>query len=314
MTQKLAFVFPGQGSQSVGMLNNFAQDDVVQKTLVQASSALGQDLGQLIQDGPVEALALTENTQPVMLVSAVAVYRAWIAAGGLVPELMAGHSLGEYTSLVCANSLDFEQAVPLVRFRAKAMQEAVPVGSGGMAAIIGLSDELIKKLCQDVSEETGFIVEAVNFNAPNQVVVAGHMQAIDQILLKAKPAGAKLATKLAVSAPFHSTLLTPVASQLEQYLLNVQFKTPSIQVINNVDVMIEEDPNKIKNALIRQSYSPVRWVETIEKMANLGVTHIVECGPGKVLAGLVKRIAPQIKIFGISDPQTIQNVLLELKN
>ncbi|SMC33804.1 ACP S-malonyltransferase [Polynucleobacter kasalickyi] len=314
MTQKLAFVFPGQGSQSVGMLNSFAQDVEVQKTIEQASASLGQDLGALIQDGPAEALALTENTQPVMLLSAVAVYRAWLAAGGQVPDLMAGHSLGEYTSLVCADSLDFAQAVPLVRFRARAMQEAVPVGSGGMAAIIGLSDDVTKTLCLEISQETGFLVEPVNFNAPNQVVVAGHTQAIEQIILKAKPAGAKLATKLPVSAPFHSSLLLPVAAQLEQYLVDVQLRTPSVQVINNVDVMIEEDPEKIKNALIRQAYSPVRWVETIEKMANLGVTHIVECGPGRVLAGLVKRIAPQIKILGISDPQTIQNVLLELKN
>lgn len=314
MTQKLAFVFPGQGSQTVGMLNSFAQDALVQKTIEQASSVLEQDVGRLIQDGPAEALALTENTQPVMLLAGVAVYRAWIGAGGQVPELMAGHSLGEYTSLVCAGSLDFAQAVPLVRFRAKAMQEAVPVGSGGMAAIIGLSDELVKKLCLETSQETGFLVEPVNFNAPNQVVVAGHSQAIDQILLKAKPAGAKLATKLSVSAPFHSSLLTPVAAQLEQYLADVQLQSPSVQVINNVDVMIEQDPEKIKNALIRQAYSPVRWVETIEKMANVGVTHIIECGPGKVLSGLVKRITPQIKILSISDPQTIQNVLLELKN
>lgn len=314
MTQKLAFVFPGQGSQSVGMLNSFDQDQVVQKTIEQASSALGHDLGQLIHEGPSEALALTENTQPVMLLAGVAIYRAWIEAGGQIPELMAGHSLGEYTSLVCTDSLDFAKAVPLVRFRAEVMQEAVPVGSGGMAAIIGLSDDVVKSLCLEVSQETGFLVEPVNFNAPSQVVVAGHTQAIDHIITLAKPAGAKLATKIPVSAPFHSSLLMPVASQLEQYLLNIQLITPAVKVINNVDVMIEEDPQKIKNALTRQAYSPVRWVETIEKMANLGVTHIVECGPGRVLAGLVKRIAPQIKILGISSPETIQNVLLELKN
>ncbi len=314
MTQKLAFVFPGQGSQSVGMLNSFDQDQVVQKTIELASSALDQDLGQLIHEGSSEALALTENTQPVMLLSGVAIYRAWVEAGGQIPELMAGHSLGEYTSLVCANSLDFAKAIPLVRFRAKVMQEAVPIGSGSMAAMIGLSDEVVKNLCLEVSQKTGFLVEPVNFNAPSQVVVAGHTQAIDHIISLAKPAGAKLATKLPVSAPFHSSLLMPVAAQLEQYLLNIQLATPAVKVINNVDVMIEEDPQKIKNALIRQAYSPVRWVETIEKMANLGVTHIVECGPGRVLAGLVKRIAPQIKILGISSPETIQNVLLELKN
>jgi [acyl-carrier-protein] S-malonyltransferase len=314
MTQKIAFVFPGQGSQSVGMLNSFADNTVVQQVISQASQVLGQDLGQLVQDGPVDALALTENTQPVMLLAGVAIYRAWIEAGGLVPDFMAGHSLGEYTSLVCANSLDFEQAVPLVRFRAQAMQEAVPIGTGGMAAIIGLSDETIKKLCLEVSQETGFLVEPVNFNAPNQVVVAGHIQAINRIIEMAKPAGAKLATKLAVSAPFHSSLLLPAATKLEQHLTDVQLHQPSVQVINNVDVLIESESLKIKDALIRQSYSPVRWVETIEKMANLGVTHIVECGPGRVLAGLVKRIAPQIKILGISDPQTIQTVLSELKN
>ncbi len=314
MTQKLAFVFPGQGSQSVGMLNGFADNAIVQQLISQASQALGQDLGQLIQDGPVEALALTENTQPVMLLAGVAIYRAWLEAGGQVPEFMAGHSLGEYTSLVCANSLDFLQAVPLVRFRAQAMQEAVPVGSGGMAAIIGLGDDVIIKLCQEVSQETGFVVEPVNFNAPNQVVVAGHIQAIDRIIEIAKPSGAKLATKLNVSAPFHSSLLLPAAAKLEKHLADVQLHQPSVQVINNVDVLIESDPLKMKDALIRQSYSPVRWVETVEKMADLGVTHIVECGPGRVLAGLVKRITPQIKILGISDLQTIQAVLSELKN
>jgi [acyl-carrier-protein] S-malonyltransferase len=314
MTQKLAFVFPGQGSQSVGMLNGFADNALVQQIISQASQVLGQDLGQLIQDGPAEALALTENTQPVMLLAGVAIYRAWIEAGGQIPDFMAGHSLGEYTSLVCANSLDFTQAVPLVRYRAQAMQEAVPVGSGGMAAIIGLSDEIIVNLCLEVSQETGFVVEPVNFNAPNQVVVAGHIQAINRIIEIAKPAGAKLATKLPVSAPFHSSLLLPAAAKLEKHLTAIQLHQPSVQVINNVDVMIENDPLKMKDALIRQSYSPVRWVETIEKMADLGVTHIVECGPGRVLAGLVKRIAPQIKTHGISDPQTIQTVLAELKN
>jgi [acyl-carrier-protein] S-malonyltransferase len=312
MTQKLAFVFPGQGSQSVGMLNGFADNAIVQQLISQASQVLGQDLGQLIQDGPVEALALTENTQPLMLLAGVAIYRAWIEAGGQVPEFMAGHSLGEYTSLVCADSLEFLQAVPLVRFRAQAMQEAVPVGSGGMAAIIGLSDDAIIKLCSEVSQETGFVVEPVNFNAPNQVVVAGHTQAIDRIIEIAKPSGANLATKLNVSAPFHSSLLLPAAAKLEKYLADVQVHQPSVQVINNVDVLIESDPLKMKDALIRQSYSPVRWVETIEQMAALGVTHIVECGPGRVLAGLVKRIAPQIKMLGISDPQTILTVLSEL--
>ncbi|WP_108646346.1 ACP S-malonyltransferase [Polynucleobacter rarus] len=314
MTQKLAFVFPGQGSQSVGMLNGFADNALVQQIISQASQVLGQDLGQLIQDGPAEALALTENTQPVMLIAGVAIYRAWIEAGGQIPDFMAGHSLGEYTSLVCANSLDFTQAVPLVRYRAQAMQEAVPVGSGGMAAIIGLSDEIIVNLCLEVSQETGFVVEPVNFNAPNQVVVAGHIQAINRIIEIAKSAGAKLATKLPVSAPFHSSLLLPAAAKLEKHLTAIQFHQPAVQVINNVDVMIENDPLKMKDALIRQSYSPVRWVETIEKMADLGVNHLVECGPGRVLAGLVKRIAPQIKIHGISDPQTIQTVLSELKN
>jgi len=296
------------------MLNGFADNVMVQQLISQASQVLAQDLGQLIQDGPVEALALTENTQPVMLLAGVAIYRAWIEAGGPIPEFMAGHSLGEYTSLVCANSLDFVQAVPLVRFRAQAMQEAVPVGSGSMAAIIGLDDDRIKKLCLEVSQETGFVVEPVNFNAPNQVVVAGHIQAVDRMIEIAKPAGAKLATKLNVSAPFHSSLLLPAAAKLEKYLADVELHQPSVQVINNVDVVIEGDPVKMKDALIRQSYSPVRWVETIEKMANLGVTHIVECGPGRVLAGLVKRISPQIKMLDISDPQTIQTVLSELKN
>jgi [acyl-carrier-protein] S-malonyltransferase len=296
------------------MLNSFAEDVKVQETISQANQALGQDIGQLIQNGPAEALALTENTQPVMLASGVAIYRAWFAAGGPHPSIMAGHSLGEYTALVCSGSLDYIQALPLVRYRAKCMQEAVPVGSGGMAAVVGLSDQATADLCKEVSSQTGFLVEPVNFNAPNQVVTAGHIQAIDRLIEMAKPAGAKMAVKLPVSAPFHSTLLSPVAVQLANYLQTVNLSSPEIQVINNVDVAIEQEPSSIKNALIRQSYSPVRWVETIRKMTEMGVTHIVECGPGKVLSGLVKRIAPEVKILGISDPQTIQVALSDLKN
>lgn len=312
MGHQIAFVFPGQGSQSVGMLNAFEQNALVKQTVQTASDSIQQDLWNLIQNGPAEKLTLTENTQPVMLATSIAIYRAWLASGGKEPNILAGHSLGEYTALVASQILSLEQAVPLVQFRAKAMQESVQVGTGAMAAIVGMADEKIIQLCSEVSLLSGKLVEAVNFNAPSQVVVAGYVEAVDKLIEMAKPAGAKLAVKLPVSAPFHSTLLKPAAQKLEEYLKNVTIQTPSIEVINNVDVLIENQPEKIKDALIRQAYSPVRWVQIIEKMRDLGITHIVECGPGKVLAGLVKRIAPQIQALGISDPASIEAVLTEL--
>ena len=285
---KFAFVFPGQGSQAVGMLNGFADNAVVQETVAEASEALGFDLGKLIADGPKEELDLTTNTQPVMLTSSVAFYRAWIAAGGTVPEVIAGHSLGEFSALVAAGVIPFKDAVKLVRFRAQAMQEAVPVGVGGMAAIIGLDSTALKQACQEAAQDE--VVEPANFNSPTQIVIAGHKTALARACEAAKAKGAKRALMLPVSAPFHSSLLKPASDRLAEYMADLTFSVPQIPLINNVDVAILNDPQAIKDALVRQAASPVRWVETIEKMAGMGITHIVECGPGKVLAGLCKRI------------------------
>ena len=285
---KFAFVFPGQGSQAVGMLNGFADNAVVQETVSEASEALGFDLGKLIADGPKEELDLTTNTQPVMLTSSVAFYRAWIAAGGTVPEVIAGHSLGEFSALVAAGVIPFKDAVKLVRFRAQAMQEAVPVGVGGMAAIIGLDSTALKQACQEAAQDE--VVEPANFNSPTQIVIAGHKTALARACEAAKAKGAKRALMLPVSAPFHSSLLKPASDRLAEYMADLTFSVPQIPLINNVDVAILNDPQAIKDALVRQAASPVRWVETIEKMAGMGITHIVECGPGKVLAGLCKRI------------------------
>ena len=312
MNKKIAFVFPGQGSQSVGMLDAFGDNQVVLSTLNQAGKALGFDLAEMIQKGPAEVLALTENTQPVMLASAIAIYRAWLAAGGSVPSMMAGHSLGEYTAYVASGAIGFDDAIPLVKFRAQSMQSAVPVGTGSMAAIVGMSDSAVKEFCAASQAATGKVVEAVNFNAPNQVVIAGSKEAVDDACAKAKPAGAKLVAPLAVSAPFHSSLLNPVAQPLREYLGKVEINSPGIDVVNNVDVTVVHDPIGIKDTLIRQAYSPVRWVEIIQYMANQGVTHIVECGPGKVLSGMIKRIEPNVKVFNIFDPSSISQVLQEL--
>jgi [acyl-carrier-protein] S-malonyltransferase len=312
MIKKIAFVFPGQGSQTVGMLDAFEGNVVVQSTLQEASVAIGFDIGEMIHSGPSETLALTENTQPLMLTSAIAIYRAWLSAGGLVPEMMAGHSLGEYTALVAAGSIAFADAVPLVRFRAQAMQDAVPVGEGGMAAIMGVDDDVVRKLCQDSQVATGRLCEAVNFNAPNQVVIAGYKEAVQYACDHAKEVGARMAVPLPVSAPFHSSLLRPAAEKLSHYLQKITILEPGISIINNVDVMVINDPHGIKDALTRQAFSPVRWVETIQSMVMQGVTHIVECGPGKVLSGMVKRINGDVKILSISDPNTISQALEEL--
>ena len=306
MTQ-LAFVFPGQGSQAIGMLNGFAGNQVVADTIAEASDALQFDLGKLIAEGPKEDLDLTTNTQPVMLASAVAFYRAWIAAGGKLPSVVAGHSLGEYSALVAAGVIAFKDAVPLVRFRAQAMQEAVPVGQGGMAAILGLSDDDVRAACAEAAQ--GEVVEPVNFNAPAQVVIAGHKAAVERACEAAKAKGAKRALPLPVSAPFHSSLLKPASDRLRDYLANVNFAQPSIQLINNVDVAIESDPAAIKDALVRQAASPVRWVESVQKMAALGVSRVVECGPGKVLTGLVKRIDGNLIGEAIVDQASLDAVL-----
>ena len=306
-----AFVFPGQGSQSVGMLNAFADHPAVVATLAEASDALGQDIGKLIAEGPAEDLNLTTNTQPVMLTAAVAVYRAWQAAGGPTPTVVAGHSLGEYSALVAAGAIAFKDAVPLVRFRAKAMQEAVPVGEGGMAAILGLSDDDVRAACAEASGAG--VVEAVNFNAPAQVVIAGARAAVEKACEIAKAKGAKRALPLPVSAPFHSSLLKPASDRLREYLANVTVNAPVIPVINNVDVAVVSDPAAIKDALVRQAASPVRWVETVQKMKADGITRVVECGPGKVLAGLVKRIDGEIVGDAIFDPASLEAVLGQLK-
>jgi [acyl-carrier-protein] S-malonyltransferase len=308
---KFAFVFPGQGSQAVGMLNGFSGNPVVKDTVAEASEALQFDLGKLIAEGPKEELDLTTNTQPVMLTAAVACYRAWLAAGGKAPALVAGHSLGEYSALVAAGVIAFKDAVPLVRFRAQAMQQAVPVGQGGMAVILGLSDEDVRAVCAAAAQ--GEIVEAVNFNAPAQVVIAGHKGAIERACIAAKEKGAKRALPLPVSAPFHSSLLKPASDRLREYMQGLVFTAPQIALINNVDVAIVNDPEAIKDALVRQAASPVRWVETVQKIAAVGVTHVVECGPGKVLAGLTKRINDSLISDMIIDQASLDKMLETFK-
>ena len=294
-----ALVFPGQGSQSVGMLQGFADHPAVRDTLAEASAALGQDLGKLIAEGPAEELGLTTNTQPVMLAAGIACYRVWCAEGLPAPTLVAGHSLGEYTALVAAGVIQFADALQLVRFRANAMQQAVPVGVGGMAAILGLDDDAVRAACAEAAQ--GEVVEAVNFNAPAQVVIAGHKGAVERACAAAKALGAKRALSLPVSAPFHSTLMQPAAAELKAYLANVTFSAPVIDLVNNVDAAVLKDPAAIKDALVRQAARPVRWVEIIKCMSARGVTHIIECGPGKVLAGLTKRVDANLNGGHVSD-------------
>ena len=308
-----AFVFPGQGSQSVGMLNSIAERPEVRATLQEASETLGEDVAKLIAEGPAEALSLTTNTQPVMLTAAVAFYRAWLAAGGPAPKVMAGHSLGEYSALVASGVISFKDAVPLVRFRAEAMQSAVPVGTGGMAAILGLDDAIVIRVCAEASTASGGVVEAVNFNAPGQVVIAGASAAVTKACELLKAAGAKRALPLPVSAPFHSSLLQPASEKLKGYLANIEFKVPTISVINNVDVEILNDPAAIKDALVRQAAKPVRWQETIQAIAAQGITQVVECGPGKVLAGLTKRIHDQVTGVPVFDEASLNEVLASFK-
>jgi [acyl-carrier-protein] S-malonyltransferase len=308
-----AFVFPGQGSQSVGMLNTIANRPEVRVTLQEASEALGEDVAKLIAEGPIEALSSTTNTQPVMLTAAIAFYRAWLAAGGAMPKVMAGHSLGEYSALVAAGVISFKDAVPLVRFRAEAMQSAVPVGTGGMAAILGLDDAMVIQVCTEASAASGDVVEAVNFNAPGQVVIAGASDAVIKACELLKAAGAKRTLPLPVSAPFHSSLLQPASEKLKGYLANIEFKAPTIAVINNVDVQILSDPAAIKDALVRQAAKPVRWHETIHAMAQQGVTQVVECGPGKVLAGLTKRINEHVIGLPIFDEVSFNEALAAVK-
>ncbi|MDT3735652.1 MAG: ACP S-malonyltransferase [Denitratisoma sp.] len=286
---KFALVFPGQGSQSLGMMAAYGDSTVIRDTFAEASAALGRDLWQLVSEGPAEALNQTVNTQPLMLTAGIAVFRLWREKGGRVPNMVAGHSLGEYSALVAAGVLRFADAVPLVELRAKAMQEAVRAGEGAMAAILGLDAAAVKTACEESAQ--GQVVEAVNFNTPEQTVIAGHAAAVQRAADTAKTKGAKRAVMLPVSAPFHCSLMKPAAERLRQRLLELSLSMPQIPVVNNADVACLSDPQAIKDALVRQAASPVRWVEIMQAMANQGVSHVYECGPGKVLAGLVKRCA-----------------------
>ena len=308
---KLAMVFPGQGSQSVGMLKAYAGLPAIDATRAEAQAALGADFLSLLDEGPAEQLNLTVNTQPAMVTAAIAAYRAWLASGGPAPAIVAGHSLGEYSALVAAGALRFADALPLVRFRAQSMQEAVPDGQGAMAAILGLDEDAARAACAEAAQ--GDAVQAVNFNAPGQVVIAGHKSAVARAIEACKTRGAKRAMPLPVSAPFHSSLMQPAAVKLGVYLKDVSFSEPKIPVINNVDVREEKDPVKIKDALVRQAASPVRWVETIRTMAEQGVTHVVECGPGKVLAGLVKRIDARVQGIAAADRASLEQALAVVK-
>jgi len=300
---KLAVVFPGQGSQSVGMMAGYEAFPIVRETIVAASSALGQDLWSLVAEGPDEALNQTVNTQPVMLAADIAVYRAWQTAGGATPSLLAGHSLGEYAALVAGGAIGFADALPLVRFRAQAMQEAVPAGVGAMAAVMGVDEAGIGEACREAAQ--GQIVEPVNFNAPGQIVIAGHREAVERAIAIAKTKGAKRALMLPVSAPFHSKLLKPAADRLADYLANVRVDSPSVPVLHNVDVRAAASAEGIRAALAAQAASPVRWIETIQAFVSQGITHVVECGPGKVLTGLVKRIAPELEAMPLNDADAI---------
>lgn len=300
-----AFVFPGQGSQSVGMLDAWGDHPAVAATLAEASAALGEDIGRLIREGPKEALELTTNTQPVMLTAAIACYRAWRHEGGAAPAAVAGHSLGEYSALVAAGALTLADALPLVRHRAQAMQAAVPVGAGAMAAILGLDADAVRAVCAEVAAQTGEAVEPANFNDPKQTVIAGTKAAVDVACERLKAAGAKRALPLAVSAPFHSSLMKPAAEQLRERLAGVPIAAPVIPVVNNIDVAVVTDPQAIRDALYRQAFGPVRWVEVVQALRARGLGAVVECGPGKVLAGLVKRIDADAVSGTLLDPASL---------
>ncbi len=306
----IAFVFPGQGSQSVGMMAGFDGHPLVRSTFVEASAALGDDLWTLVTDGPEEALNRTVNTQPVMLTAGVAVWRAWEAAGGAMPDVVAGHSLGEYTALVVAGALAFRDAVPLVRYRAQAMQEAVPAGVGAMAAILGLDADGVAAACAKAAQ--GQVVEPVNFNTPEQIVIAGHREAVERAIAAATEAGAKRGVLLPVSAPFHSTLMRPAGERLAAKLASVAVSAPRLPVVHNADVAEHPEPEAIRAALARQAASPVRWVETIRAFAARGVTQVVECGPGRVLTGMCKRIDRNLKGYALdagADIDTVRTAL-----
>ncbi len=304
---KFAFVFPGQGSQSVGMMQGWGARAEVRDTFSEASDALGEDIWALVSSGPDELLYQTVNSQPVMLAADVAVWRVWRSTGADLPLIMAGHSLGEYAALVAAGALDFTDAIKLVRFRAEAMQHAVPEGIGAMAAILGLDDEAVRAVCIDAAAAE--VVEAVNLNSPGQVVIAGNKTAVERAMILAKERGAKRALLLAVSVPSHSTLMLPAAEKLLGYLQSVNIVAPSIPVLHNMDVASHTDPDMIRRALVRQMHTPVRWVETVQALKAAGAEYLVECGPGKVLAGLCKRIDNTLPALALVDDAALQNVL-----
>lgn len=307
----LALVFPGQGSQSVGMMTAYGESAVIRETFAEASDALGEDLWQMVSEGPAERLALTVNTQPLMLTAGVATYRAWLAAGGPRPALVAGHSLGEYSALVAAGALAFADAVPLVRFRAQAMQEAVPAGEGAMAALLGLEADAVREACAEAAQ--GEVVEAANLNAPGQIVIAGARPAVERAVEAAKARGAKRALLLPVSAPFHCALMRPAAQRLAARLAEVQVTRPQIDVLNNVDVAVYDEPERIRDALVRQAFSPVRWIETVQEMARRGMSHVIECGPGKVLAGMTKRIAKEVEGGSAHDAASLEQSIAAVR-
>ncbi len=308
---KFALVFPGQGSQSLGMMAAYGDSPVIRATFDEASKALGRDLWQLVTEGPAEALNQTVNTQPLMLTAGIAVWRLWQEKGGPQPALVAGHSLGEYAALVAAGVLELADAVPLVELRAKAMQEAVPAGEGAMAAVLGMDAAAVKAACEAAAQ--GQVVQAVNFNAPEQTVIAGHKAAVERAAEGCKAAGAKRAVMLPVSAPFHCSLMQPAAEKLKARLAEMTLAAPKIPVINNVDVATPADPAAIRDALGRQAAAPVRWVETMQAMQAAGVTHIYECGPGKVLAGLVKRCADGVNGGAMADLAGLEAALAAVK-
>ena len=303
--RSFAFLFPGQGSQAVGMLDAWGDHPAVRDTLAEASAALGEDVAKLIREGPKDALDLTTNTQPVMLTAGIACYRAWRAEGGAEPAAVAGHSLGEYTALVAAGALTLADALPLVRFRAQAMQDAVPVGTGAMAAILGLEPQAVREGCAEAAAASGEVVEAVNFNDPKQTVIAGSKVGVDKGCEVMKAKGAKRALLLPVSAPFHSSLMKPAAQRLREKLATVAIAPPRIAVINNVDVAVVSDAAAIRDALYRQAFGAVRWVEVVLALRARGLTHLIECGPGKALAGMVKRIDAEAVTMTLFDPATL---------
>jgi len=298
-------VFPGQGSQSVGMLKGYAGLPAVDAVSSEARAVLGEDFLRLLDEGPAEQLNLTLNTQPAMVTAGYAAYRAWCELGGPRPEVVAGHSLGEYTALVAAGALAFKDCLPLVRFRAQSMQEAVPEGKGAMAAILSLEDDKVREACAEAGGE----VQAVNFNAPGQVVIAGEKQAVERAIEACKAKGARRAMPLPVSAPFHSTLMRPAGEKLKGYLDKVALASPAIALVNNVDVAVVREPAAIRDALVRQAASPVRWVETIRRLRDMGVTHVIECGPGKVLSSLTKRISPEMQSAALADRASLEEAL-----